>query len=571
MNRILWIVLLPWLVWMTALAEETSPVEAPKPLVPSHLHSPRATMTTFVESMTAVRKGDKERFPRALETLDLSQINPLVVREAGQRLAWLLWEVLEQTERFDSSVVPSATTQDIYLYHQYESGAVEIELQRDGRWLFSATTLDGVEAIWEELQATATERGVTATPENEQFLPLYLRLRNQLPPALTHKWLTLEGWQWLGIFLFIVLGVAADRLVTALFALLVKGLRKRAGGYYADVDSQVLRPWGLMAMAAVWWLGLNHMGLPEDVLLVLLVAAKFLASLSGVWGAYRFVDLITAYLLQQAVRTETRLDDMLVPLFGRALKLFVTVAGLVFLAASLNVNLTGLLAGLGLGGIAFALAAKDTVENVFGSIMVITDHPFVVGDWVVIGDIEGTVEAIGFRSTRIRTFYNSLVTLPNSKLITANIDNMGQRQYRRFKCMLSLAYETPPERIESFCAGLREIVQTHPNTRKDYCLIYLNQAAAASLDVLVYIYFDVPNWQLELEARHYFLLDALRLADRLGVSYAYPTQTVYWKKAPDDPQPQTTTAFEMPLNHKDAQILGAREADKISRLTMPRE
>jgi small-conductance mechanosensitive channel len=121
-----------------------------------------------------------------------------------------------------------------------------------------------------------------------------------------------------------------------------------------------------------------------------------------------------------------------------------------------------LLAGLGIGGIAFALAAKDTVENLFGSVTVLVDRPFQVGDWVVIGDQEGTVEEIGFRSMRLRTFYNSRITIPNSLLVKSAVDNLGARRYRRVKCMIGVQYDTPPDRIEAFCEGIRELIRRHP-------------------------------------------------------------------------------------------------------------
>ena len=285
-----------------------------------------------------------------------------------------------------------------------------------------------------------------------------------------------------------------------------------------------------MVMAIIWLTGINLLGLPENTMVVLLVAVKFLASISGVWAAYRLVDLISAYLLRRAQLTESKLDDALVPLISRTLKLFVTVIGFVFIADNLNVNISSLLAGLGLGGLAFALAAKDMVQNLFGSVTVLMDRTFSVGDWVIIGSVEGTVETIGFRSTRIRTFYNSMVTVPNSKFITADVDNMGERRYRRLSCKLSLTYDTPPDRIEAFCEGARELIRQHPYMRKDYYQVYLNEFAASSLDVLLYVFWETPDWNTELRERHRFLLDLLRLARRLGVEFAFPTQTLYMKQ-----------------------------------------
>ncbi|MEM7020143.1 MAG: mechanosensitive ion channel family protein [Pseudomonadota bacterium] len=318
-------------------------------------------------------------------------------------------------------------------------------------------------------------------------------------------------------------------------------------------------------MAGIWWGGLNLLSLPANVLVVLLVAAKFLASFAGVWGAYRLVDVISAFFREMASKTESKVDDMLIPLFSRMAKIFITVVGIVFIANNLNVNVTSLLAGLGIAGMAFALAAKDVVENLFGSITVLWDQPFVVGDWVVIGDIEGTVEQIGFRSTRVRTFYNSLISLPNSRLITAHVDNMGKRRYRRFSCRLGVAYDTPPERMESFCEGIREIVKIHPYTRKDYFHVYFNSYEANSLDIMVYVFFDVPDWAAELQERERLLLDILRLSKRIGVEFAYPTQTIYWKQASTDPVQPADGEFSLAMTQDDAFKVGRAEAEAIVR------
>ena len=290
-------------------------------------------------------------------------------------------------------------------------------------------------------------------------------------------------------------------------------------------------------MAGIWWLGLAQLLLNETAMLVLLVAVKFLASLATVWGAYRLVDLVGAYMRDRAKGTAGTLDDALVPLITKTLKIFITVAGFVFIATNLNLDVTGLLAGLGLGGLAFALAAKDMVQNLFGSVTVLLDRTFSVGDWIVVEGTEGTVESIGFRSTRVRTFYNSLVTLPNSIFITASVDNMGQRRFRRMKCTLGLTYDTPPDRIEAFCEGLRELVRLHPYMRKDYFHIYFNEFSATSLDILVYEFWETPDWSTELRERHRFLLDTLRLAKRVGVEFAFPTQTIYWKEMTADDRP----------------------------------
>ncbi|HUP42395.1 MAG TPA: mechanosensitive ion channel family protein, partial [Thermoanaerobaculia bacterium] len=236
--------------------------------------------------------------------------------------------------------------------------------------------------------------------------------------------------------------------------------------------------------------------------------------------------------------TRNRFDDLLVPLVRKSLKVFIAAFGLVFVADTLDIEVSSLLAGLGLGGLAVALAAQDTVKNLFGSLTVLVDRPFSVGDWVVVGDHEGTVEEVGFRSIRIRTFYNSLITLPNSNLISSAVDNYGARRFRRWSTKLGIAYDTPPERIEAFCEGLRELVRRHPTTRKDIFHVYLNAFGESALEVLLYVFFEEPDWGAELAARHRLALDVLRLADTLGVELAFPTRTVWLHEAAEAERPE---------------------------------
>jgi len=534
--------LLSWLSVGTAqtligspLGDTTTSQAAAEQLQPSsvsdELSSPQATMATFLGAMNDIKRGDPERIDQAIRTLDLSGINLLVRSERGRDLAWLLLEVLDRTRKIDLAQIPDQETGKAWVFARYKNGAVRIARLNDGRWLFDADTVAALPAIADELSGTARAEGLTSS----DYLPWHLRFRQQLPASLKQKSFLLENWQWLGLLITVAAGVLVDRLVSLLLRQMVRGWRRRSNEAFADIDDDMLRPLGMMIMALVWWSGVSLMGLPESALLLLLLAVKFLASAAGVWAAYRLVDLIAAWLCHRAEQTDNKIDDVLAPLIPRTLKVFVTVVGVVFVADNLNINITGLVAGLGLGGLAFALAAKDMVQNVFGSITVLMDRTFTVGDWIVVGEHEGTVERIGFRSTKLRTFYNSVLTIPNARFISADVDNMGERQYRRMKATYGVTYDTPPDKIEAFCEGLRELVRQHPYMRKDYFHIYFNSFGASSLDILVYVFWETPDWTAELRERHRFLLDSLRLAHSLGVSFAYPTQTLFLQQGDGGP------------------------------------
>ena len=155
------------------------------------------------------------------------------------------------------------------------------------------------------------------------------------------------------------------------------------------------------------------------------------------------------------------------------------------------------------------------------------EKPFAIGHWIKVKDMEGIVEDVGFRSTRIRTFYDSLVTIPSSQMVSSTVDNMELREYRQIKTLLNLTYDTPVEKIERFIGGVRHIIETHPDTRKDNIQVVFNDLAPNSLDILMNFFLKVPSRMDELMGRQAILLDILRLAEGMGVRFAFPTQTLH--------------------------------------------
>ncbi len=343
------------------------------------------------------------------------------------------------------------------------------------------------------------------------------------------------AWQWIGLFaLVVVSSVVSSLCARALDVSLVKTvsrflkdvefLKKQETRFFARPINSILLGW-------IFLLGAESLGFSDAIVTILVVSAKVLTFFGVVWLGFRLTDLIQDYINVKTSKTAGKFDDLLAPLFGRSVKLFLVLFGIMSIAEILNLPLSSLLTGLGIGGLAIAMAAKDTIANVFGSLTILVDRPFNIGDWVVVDGVEGTVEDLGFRSTRVRTFYNSLVTIPNATMLTAVVDNMGERQYRRVKMTLGVTYQTPAAKVELFCEGIREIIRDHPATRKDYFHVYFHGFGASSLDILLYCFLEVPDWSDELKQRQDVLLLIMKKAEELGVAFAYPTQTLFLEKA----------------------------------------
>ena len=498
------------------------------------LESPRATLRTFLQGITNTSPGGAD------DALRCFDFQPGLLHSTKLSAATELYEVLNRLEYIAYTDHPAQLDDDSYLFYpdttrsirhlawsrKYDQGEILLTRDERGSWRFSRSTIDTIHALW-----IATE-GETPVVESDAEQTLSNKIRQQVPDVLKGKlFLGMELWQWLGILVVIFIGMIIDQLVRAFLRTAWHRFETNRG---KPVEKQSLRravrPFGLLAASGIWYLALDQGLLPPAVVPVLLVAVRLFFMISLVWAAFRVTDLVGDWLSAQAAKTETKFDDLLVPMIKRTAKVFIAAIGLIYIASAFQIEIMPLLTGLGIGGLAFAFAAKDTIENLFGSIAVILDRPFEIGDWVEIDNVEGTVEDLGFRSTRIRTFYNSLVTVPNATLVRATVDNYGRRKYRRFSTKVNVTYSTHPDKIEAFCAGIREIVKLHPYTRKDYYHVWLNSFGPHSLDILVYVFFECPDWSIELREKHRFMLDVVRLADRLGVEFAFPTQTLHLHK-----------------------------------------
>jgi MscS family membrane protein len=552
---------------------DQEPAAPAAPTPPAEQRSPRATMRTFLVSMNDVAKGREESLAEAVACLDLSQLPVVIREESGVAAAVQLKEAMDRLEFVDPSAIPDVNDAPPWTFVSRREGRVRLERGDDGAWRFDPATVHAAPLLY---AAVADLSRLAGTPIDVGRFVAGQRLRGLVPSALHQVGVLLEHWQWLGLLALIFLGVLADRIsILVLAGLVALGMRWRKLKLQSMSElRRHLRPLGLFVMAWIWVSGLSWLSLPEAAYAWLSIAARFLLAAASVWGAYRLVDVLGDVLKAWAKGTVSTLDDLLIPLVVKSLKVFVAAMGVVFLADQLDIEITPLLTGLGLGGLAFAFAAKDMLGNFFGSVMIIADRTFQVGDWIVTGDVEGTVETVGFRSTRVRTFYNSLITLPNANLVTNAVDNFGRRRWRRWRTLVSLTYDTPPERVEAFCEGVRELVRKHPYTRKDYFQVYLTAFAPASLDVLVYIFFEAPDWSTELRERHRLMLDMMRLAERVGVEFAFPTQTLVVKQsdgdpvepapAPDEPQRAVSQAT-MKGRHHAREIMSAFGLDADSR------
>ncbi|HKK74060.1 MAG TPA: mechanosensitive ion channel family protein [Saprospiraceae bacterium] len=417
----------------------------------------------------------------------------------------------------DSNYIDSLTMSNIYTPFPRQLPDIYLEKIED-QWFYAEASMEAIPRLHKQVYPFGTDK-----------------ILNMIPQGAQQKALGLMLWQWLGLFLALGLGL----LLYFLFAWVLNPLVKRLSRsrlYPSLISKKLIRRlarlisfWIIIKLLRVF---IPILQMPIEVNTVVITVLKLLTIVIFVGIALRILDVIMAYVEKATHKTESKMDEQLVPLLTRTLQAVIFVIAILSAMRLFNVNITAWIAGISIGGLAIALAAQDTIKNLFGSVTIFFDKPFQIGDWVNFNGVDGTVEEVGFRSTRLRTFANSVVYVPNGKLADMVINNYGLRVYRRYSTKLAIAYDTPPHLIEQFIEGLKELVVHHPDTRKDYYEVHLNEMSASSLDILFYIFFSVKDWSSELKAKHDMLLNILRLAAKIGVRFAYPTSTIHIEEFP---------------------------------------
>jgi len=245
------------------------------------------------------------------------------------------------------------------------------------------------------------------------------------------------------------------------------------------------------------------------------------------WVVLRLTDFIGLIFKYRTEKTVSKLDDQLVPFFKDFAKVLIVIfAFLAMLGTVFGVNVAGLVAGLGVGGLAIAFAAKESLENLLASFTIFLDQPFVVGDLVQVGEVVGVVEKIGFRSTRIRTLEKSFVSLPNKHMIDKPLDNLTLRTFRRAKFDINLTYDTTSAQIRAITRDIQDFIDQHPRTNQDGRVRFLN-LGPHSKDVMVLYFVDTMDWNEFIDIKEEINYKIVEIVERHGAVFAFPTQTLY--------------------------------------------
>ncbi len=498
----------------------------------SNFHSPQQTMRTL---LNACRAGNLDLAARCLDLEDI----PYGARDVlGPILAYKLKFVLDRIGRVAVEEIPSDSDGPRYYYHRGPLGRIDLvrrdKAPRQGDWLFSGETVARIETMFRD----ASDRPVAPTlarDNNEReartaSLVPALWIRGHLPPWLRSLAWGLARYQWIGLAVALVLsGLASWLGVRVLERIASYGLRRGGIELERALIAPKLRPLGLQVGLWCFCEQIQLLDLPSAVVGVMVPTVRVLWIGLLAWAAIRLIDLgMLLYSRSERLNQSRNLSDMIVPTAANGLKLatlLVAASFQVYLIGSRE-TLTQLLAGLGLVGLAASLAAQDTLKNFFGTMLLIGEHPFRIGDHIAVQGVEGTIESVGFRSTRLRTFDDTVLTIPNSVMASAMIDNRAVRNFRRFRPVILLAYGTPIEKLVAMRDALRTFAAHHPRFIPEKTEIHIGGLGTSSVEMFVQIHFRVSTFTDEMICKDEFNREVLAQAEALGIVLVSPPQTI---------------------------------------------
>ena len=396
-----------------------------------------------------------------------------------------------------------------------------ISVEKSGdNWYYSQETIANLSEIYNDI------------------FPWYVLKLENISPNFGHKKVfNIEIWKYIGLLIMLliafILQVVSKRVTYYILHKIHNYFLHNDGVAVTSVLKKLAHPIGLLI--ALSFIDKVYPSLQFGLAINKWVFVGLNITQTVFW-IYIFLQLVTVTMQiysEFTEKTQSKLDDQLVPILNNFLKGIVIFIGTLKMLTVLGIDTTAVIAGASIGGLAVALASQDTVKNLIGTFMIFLDKPFHIGDWIEAGGVEGAVEEVGFRSSRIRAADTSIFQIPNSKLSEIVINNKGLRLYRRYNTNIGIRYDTPPELIEAFVKGVREIIIVHPETRSESFNVEFTGFGDSSLLILINVYFKSLAWGEEQSSKHKLHIAIVKLAKALGIDFAFPSSTVMIEQFPE--------------------------------------
>jgi len=425
------------------------------------LQTPRDTMRTFYEQYDRWEEGGAKY---VISTMNLSEVDPAIHEWQAPLLAYYLKSVLDRISYVIYQEIPNDPKSKkpyVHFYHNI-ANIVIAPYTVEGKtvWQFSPKTLATIDELYNEMENVKALVPTKEIADNR----LYFKLKStakHISPLLLHKVKYTEIWQIILLVLIVLIALAIAWLIRYVVVYLFRRFYITKRWTEEQITLQYIRPVQLGTFALVLLYGAHQLGLSNIVFSAIKAFTHLLMVISVTWVLYNFITIIFAIMLIHAKRTATNVDEIIVSLAGSIFRILIVTAALFTIAEIFNIPYKTVLAGLGIGGLAFAIAAKDTIANFFGSAIIIADRPFKTGDRIKIGSDVGVITNVGIRSTKIRTVKDTILTVPNNMITQEMIENYSEREAMRVDTDFYFALDTPAESLDKIDREITAYLREH--------------------------------------------------------------------------------------------------------------
>jgi MscS family membrane protein len=521
------------------------------PLEPLDTSSPRATLSSFLADVDEVWQIYRDQYwhspsaeleahifqiaARALRTLDLSQVAPSARIEVGYDTGTFLYETLNRIELPPLEEIPDAASfadtegpAQWTIPHTDITIARVTEGSRKGEFLFSAATVDRAREFYLKTRHLPYRRDVPIENSDKlrQVLPgwwIPMADIDRLPQWTKTVFLEHAVWKWLAFVITLSLAVAAIAAVHRL---------ARRGALETSVSSYLHRlavPFSILLVVPVLaYLTTEQINLIGAAAKTVLLTTQTIKYLIATWIAWLGALLLAELIILSPRIEEESLNAQLLRLTARIAGIVLGLVIIFYGASQIGIPLVGVLAGVGVGGLAIALAAQDSLKNLLGSLMIFMDRPYQPGERIVVENHDGFVEHIGLRSTKIQMLDGAITSIPNERMASLDIENIGRRNFIRRKTNVTITYATPPEKIEKALDIIKDILHDHEGMRPELPpRVYFNEFNPDSLNIQVSYWYHPPKRWESLAFDERVNLEIVRRFAAEGIEFAFPTSTTY--------------------------------------------
>lgn len=398
--------------------------------------------------------------------------------------------------------------------------------QEQGKEKLSQSGMTSEQSVASDTQTQGSESEVSEWVGNQII---------EVLPNAQERFLGSEYWRWIVCIFILLIVFVLHRFI---LSYILKYSRYLTGMTKTDLDDRLVevlnKPIGVLIWINGFWVMTSWLNLTEGGDRVLTICYRIAMIALITWSVAESLMVLATLLNRLTSRTPSKLDDYLVPFVIRVIKIATYSIGVMLVIQEFGVNVAGIIAGLGVGGLAFALAAQDTLANWFGALMIYTDRPFEVKDWIKTTQLEGVVIEVGLRSTRIRTFADSVVSIPNRRIADEVIENFTKMDKRRVSMKVGVTYDTTPAMLEESVERIRDVLRKHSQVDQSFWLVKFTDFGESALEIFVYYYTMTKEWELYLSIKQDVNLQIMQRLNAIGVEFAFPSMSIYQSSSDPD-------------------------------------